>query len=151
VNSARFRVMLPAVWAGLLLTVALIAAPAPFATLTTQDAGRVVNRVFAQEAYVSLAFAAVLYALERRVARSDAAAGRGSVLSGNLLLIFGALFCTVAGYFALLPMMEAARAGHPGPSFGTLHAASTGLFALKTALIVGLAWRSTLAGPPQER
>ena len=32
--------MLPALWAGLLLTVALIAAPAPFATLATQDAGR---------------------------------------------------------------------------------------------------------------
>ena len=59
-KGQRFRIFLPALWAGLLLTVALIAAPAPFATLTTQDAGRVVNRIFAQEAYVSLAFAAVL-------------------------------------------------------------------------------------------
>ena len=135
--------LLPAVWAGLLLTVALIAAPAPFATLATHDAGRVVQRIFAQEAYVSLAFAALLYGLERAHARSEAAAGKSSVLSGNLLLIFGALFCTVAGYFALQPMMDAARAGQPGPSFMTLHAASTGLFALKSALVAALAWRVT--------
>ena len=149
-KSERLRTLLPALWAGMLLTVALVAAPAPFATLATQDAGRVVARIFSQEAYASLAFAAVLYVLERRQARSDAAAGRGSVLSGNLLLIFGALFCTVAGYFALQPMMEAARAGQPGPSFMTLHAASTGLFALKAALVTALAWKSTLAGPLQE-
>ena len=142
-TAHRLRVLLPALWAGLLLTVALIATPAPFATLATHDAGRVVARILAQEAYASLAFAVVLYVLERRHGRSDAAQGRGSVLSGNLLLVFGALFCTVAGYFAIQPMMEAARAGQPGPSFMTLHAASTGLYALKAILVAVLAWRVT--------
>jgi hypothetical protein len=140
--------LLPALWAGLLLTVGLIAAPAPFATLMPQDAGRVVARIFAQEAYASLAFAALLFFIERGRARADAAAGLGSVLSANLLLIFGALFCTVAGYFALQPMMVAARAGQPGPSFMTLHVASTVLFALKALLVIALAWRVTASLNP---
>jgi hypothetical protein len=144
VTAERFRVLLPAVWAGLLLTVGLIATPAPFAMLAPQDAGRVVARIFAQEAYVSLAFAALLFLIERRRARADAVAGLGSVLSGNLLLILGTLFCTVAGYFAVQPMMVAARAGAPGvPSFMTLHAVSMGFFALKGLLVIALAWRVT--------
>ena len=45
----RLRVLLPGLWLGLLLTVALVATPAPFATLAQADAGRVVARVLAQE------------------------------------------------------------------------------------------------------
>ena len=54
------------------------------------------------------------------------------------------LFRSVGGYFAVLPMMEAARAGQQGTlSFGTLHAVSGGLFALKGLLVLALAWRLT--------
>ena len=63
-KAERFRQLLPALWAGLLLTVALIAAPAPFATLATQDAGRVVARVFAQEAWRHALFGLLLGTLE---------------------------------------------------------------------------------------
>ena len=141
----RLRIVLPALWAGVLLCVAFIATPAPFATLTTQDAGRVVGRIFAQEAYLALGFAVLLFIMERSRARTQAAAGRGSVLSTEIVLILGTLFCTVAGYFAIQPMMAGARAGQPGPSFATLHIASTVFFGLKTILVIALAWRATSA------
>jgi Domain of unknown function (DUF4149) len=135
---------LAGIWAGMLLCIGLVAAPAPFATLASADAGRVVARVFAQEAYLSLAFALVLYLIVRKQAHAGAAEGKGSVVSANVLLVLGTLFCTVAGYFVVQPMLEAARAGQGGFSFGALHGASMGFFALKGLLVLGLAWR--LAG-----
>jgi len=68
-------------------------------------------------------------------------AGEGSVMSVNLLLVLGALFCTVLGYFALQPLMEAARAGQGRFSFGALHGASSVLFVLKGLLLLALVWR----------
>ena len=141
--SLRLGGWLAGIWAGVLLCVAFIAAPAPFATLSSADAGRVVARVFAHEAYLSLAFALVLYLIVRKQAHDAAAAGKGSVVSANVLLVLGTLFCTVAGYFALQPMLEAARAGQGSLSFGALHGASMGFFALKGLLVLGLAWRLT--------
>ena len=134
----RARALIAGLWAGLLLAVALIATPAPFATLPTADAGRVVTRVLATEAAVSLAVAIVLVLLERRLARD----GRPA-MSAELLLVLGALFCTVLGYYALQPMMAAARAGQGAWSFGALHAASTALFGVKALLVLTLAWRAT--------
>ncbi len=134
----RARALIAGLWAGLLLAVALIATPAPFATLPTADAGRVVARVLATEAAVSLAVAIVLILLERRLARE----GRPA-MSAELLLVLGALFCTVLGYYGLQPMMAAARAGQGAWSFGALHAASTVLFGVKALLVLVLAWRAT--------
>jgi hypothetical protein len=65
------------------------------------------------------------------------------VFSANLMLILGTLFCTVAGYFAVQPMMEAARAGQGSVSFGALHAVSSSFFVLKGLLVLTLAWRLT--------
>ena len=129
------------IWAGVLLCVGLNAAPSAFAVLARSDAGRFVGRLFALEAYASLAFAVVVYVLARRLSARAAAEGRGSVISGEVLLVFGALFCTVAGYFALQPMMAAARAGQGALSFGALHAISTVFYGLKTLLVLVLAWR----------
>jgi hypothetical protein len=134
----RLRALIAGLWAGLLLAVALIATPAPFATLPTADAGRVVARVLATEAAVSLTVAIVLILLERRRARE----GRPA-MSAELLLVLGALFCTVLGYYGLQPMMAAARAGQGAWSFGALHAASTVLFGVKALLVLALAWRAT--------
>jgi hypothetical protein len=139
--KGRLRVLLPAAWAGLLLCIGAIAAPAAFATLPAQDAGRVVSRIFAQDAYLSLALALALFLIERGVARADAQAGKDSLFSTNLLLLLGTLFCTVAGYFALQPMLAAARAGQSGLSFATLHGVSAGFFGLKALLVCVLAWR----------
>jgi hypothetical protein len=137
----RLRVMLPALWVGMLLAISLMAAPALFASLPVHDAGRIAERMFAQEANASLVLSAAVFFIERREARAASAAGHGSVLSTNLLLVFGALFCTVAGYFALLPMMEAARAGQGRWSFAALHIASTAFFGVKALLVLTLAWR----------
>lgn len=141
--TRRSAALLAGIWAGALLCIGLNAAPAAFATLGSGDAGRLVGRLFAQEALLSLLFAVLLYLAARRLAREAAAAGRGSVLSAELLLVFGALFCTVLGYFALQPMMEAARAGQGSFSFAALHGASMALYALKTLFVVSLAWRLT--------
>ena len=85
----------------------------------------------------------MLLVLVRAKARSDAAAGGGSLFSTDLMIVLGTLFCTVAGYFALQPMMEAARAGQGSVSFGALHAVSAGFYGLKAVLAAALAWRGT--------
>ncbi|MGK2901069.1 MAG: DUF4149 domain-containing protein [Burkholderiaceae bacterium] len=137
----RFAAVLAGLWAGVLLCVGAIAAPSAFATLASGDAGRFVGRVFAQEAYLSLGMAVALLLIERQRSQADAASGIGSVFSASILLVLGTLFCTVAGYFAVQPMMDAARAGQGAVSFGTLHAVSGGLFLLKGLLVLALAWR----------
>lgn len=143
----RLMRLLPAVWAGVLLCVALIATPAPFATLAVPDAGRVVGWIFAREAPSSLALGLILLLWERRAARLRADQGQGSQLSADMVLALGALFCTVAGYYGLQPLMAAARAGQGSIGFGQLHAASLGLFGLKLLLVIVLAWRAGRSGP----
>lgn len=135
------RRLVPALWAGALLTVAAIATPAPFATLPAADAGRVVARILAQEAWLSLALGMAVVVIERRQARRDAQAGQGSQFSTNLLLGLGAVACTLAGYFAVQPMLPAARAGQGWIGFGALHTVSVGFFVLKLLLVLTLAWR----------
>jgi hypothetical protein len=138
----RLRLLLPGLWAGLLLAVALIATPAPFATLVPSEAGRVVARVLASEAYASLALGVLALVLERRAARRGAEQG-GTQFTAGMALALGAIFCTVAGYFALQPLMGPARAGQGPLSFGQLHAASAAFYLLKLALVAALAWRAT--------
>ena len=139
--AARFAALIAGLWAGILVCIGAIAAPAAFATLARADAGRFVNRLFEQDAYLSIALAVVLFAVERQRSRDAAASGSGSVFSVNLMLLLGTLFCTVAGYFAVQPMMESARAGQSAISFGMLHAISAGFFVLKGLLVLALAWR----------
>lgn len=135
-TAARWQALLAGLWAGVLLSIALIATPAPFAVLPVAEAGRVVGRIFAQEAYMSLVAAMLLYFLERR-----RTADGERPFTVNVGLLFGTLFCTVAGYFAIQPMLEAARAGQGPWSFGALHAASVVFFALKGICVLVLAWR----------
>jgi Domain of unknown function (DUF4149) len=139
----RWRALLPGLWAGALLCVALLATPAPFAVLAQADAGRVVGRVLAQEAAASLGLGIVLLLLERVAARRAAANGTGTQFSTGMVLALGALFCTVAGYYAVQPMMAAARAGQGALSFGQLHAISAAFFVLKAGLVLVLAWRAS--------
>lgn len=118
----------------MLLCLATLATPAPFAVLSRELAGRVAGRMLAGEAYASLLLAVAFVLIERR--------SRGSVRpNAEMLLALGALFCTIAGYFAVLPMMEAARAGQGAWSFAALHAVSSGFFVLKAVLVLTLAWR----------
>lgn len=139
----RWRALLPALWAGGLVTVAAIATPAPFATLPVAEAGRVVARILAQEAHASLAFGVVLLLLEGVAAKRRAAGGAGSQFSAGMVLALAAIFCTVLGYFALQPLMPAARAGQGSFSFAQLHAASAVCYGVKTLLVLALAWRNS--------
>lgn len=139
----RARRLLPGLWAGWLLCTALQATPAPFATLAQHDAGRVVGRILAQDAYTSLALGVVLLVLERVAARRSALAAQGTQFSAGMVLALAALFCTVAGYFALQPMMAAARAGQGALSFGQLHLVSTAFYAAKVIAVCALAWRAS--------
>jgi Domain of unknown function (DUF4149) len=145
------RRLLPGLWAGVLLTVALVATPAPFALLAKADAGRVVARVLAHEAYVSLALAVVLLGLERVRAKRQSDAGTGSQFSLEMGLAAGALFCTVTGYFGLQPMMAAAKSGQGPLSFGQLHAANAAFFAVKALLVLLLAVVAARAVPAVSR
>jgi hypothetical protein len=63
---------------------------------------------------MSLGAVIVLILLERSRAPRCSRAGVDRCSSTEMLLLLGTLFCTVAGYFALQPMMAAARAGQ-GP------------------------------------
>ena len=139
--AARVACLIAGLWAGVISSLGAIAAPSAFAMLASADAGRAAGRMFAVEAYLSLAVAIVLFVIERRRGRAAPAAGAGSVFSVNLMLLLGTLFCTVAGYLAILPMMAAARAGQGTLSFGALHAVSGAFFVLKGLLVLALAWR----------
>lgn len=141
----RAGAWLAGVWAGVMAGIGFVAAPALFATLPRGEAGAVANRLFAIDAYLALAFGIVILLLAmRRDRHHDAdrhAQERRSVLSADVLLALGAVFCVVAGYFAVQPMMESARAGQATLSFGALHAVSTVFFGLRLLLVASLAWR----------
>jgi hypothetical protein len=143
----RFHAWLAAIWAGVLLAVGGLAAPSLFAALDRVVAGQAAGAIFAVEAKASLAFAIVLFLIERRRVRDLAVEqGSSSVMTGNLLLTLGALFLTVFGQFALHPMIEAAKAGQATAlSFGALHGISAALYWLKTLMVAALAWRLTAA------
>nr|WP_184296604.1 DUF4149 domain-containing protein [Roseateles oligotrophus] len=133
----RSQALLAALWAGLLLCVGLVAAPSAFAVLERPMAGLVVAQLFQREAMLSLFAAVLLILMERRRARE----GAGSAVTAEVLLPAAALFCTVAGYYALQPMMAAAKAGQGAWSFMALHSISLLFFALKGLLVMALAWR----------
>jgi hypothetical protein len=133
---------LAGLWAGEIVCVGALAAPTAFATLARADAGRFVGRVFEQDAYLGLAMGGLLLLLERRLNRAG-----GPMFSVNVMLLFGAVFCVVAGYFAVLPLMAQARAGQGGASFMALHMVSTAFFAGKGLMVAVLAWRYAGRGP----
>lgn len=140
-KAARSATLLAAAWAGVLACIAFMAAPAAFSSLSSADAGRYLGRLFAQEAPLSLAAALLLVFMERQRAGRAAEASGTSVFSPELMLLFGTVFCTVLGYYAVQPLMTAARLGQGGWSFGALHAVALAFFSFKSVLVVVLAWR----------
>ena len=141
----RFQSWLAGIWAGVIIAVGAVAAPTLFATLERQVAGQGAGRIFGVEARLSLAFAVILFVIERRRVRDLLEGGaKISVVSPNLLLTLSALFLTIFGEFALRPMIEAAKAGQATLlSFGALHGVSAALYWLKAVLVAILAWRLT--------
>jgi hypothetical protein len=139
---ARLGSLLAGLWFGELLTLGGVVAPTAFAVLDRVSAGRVAGACFRVEAHAALALSIALFLIERHLARQRAQQQGGSLWSVDMLLALGALFCTITGYFALQPMMEAARLAQPGAAnFALLHGASSVLFLLKGLLVAALFWR----------
>ena len=137
------RRLLPGVWLGLLAAIAFVAMPAAFAVLDRASAGALARQVFAVEAPLSLGFGALLLVIERRAGLERHLATGVSQFTVAMMLLLGALFCTVAGYYGLQPMMETARAGGSAAlGFGQLHALSTVFFGAKGLAVLALAWRA---------
>jgi hypothetical protein len=141
----RFQAWLAATWAGVMLAVGGLAAPGLFSVLERELAGKAAGRIFTLEAKASLAFAVVLFMIERRRVRDLAESGQSTtVMTGNLLIILGALFLAIFGEFVMGPMIEAAKAGEATAlSFGALHGISAALYWLRAVLVGCLAWRLT--------
>ena len=139
----RIQSLLAGLWSGALLAIGGVAAPALFSVLERQQAGTGAGQIFHIEARLSLAFAILLFVLERRRVRDEVEQGASqSAMSANLLLVLGALFLTVLGGFALQPMIQAAKAGEPTAlSFAALHGISASIYWLKALLVLVLAWR----------
>jgi len=134
---ARLRALLAALWAGQLLTVALLAAPNAFATLARPEASAFVARLFQLDARISLGLGLLLVLIEQRRQRQVTP---GRLRFGALLLLpLAALFLTVGGFEVLRPMMQEARGT---PQFGLLHGLSMAAFAAKTLCVLALAWLS---------
>jgi hypothetical protein len=136
---------LTGLWAGVLLGVGFIGAPAGFASTFPETAGRIAGRMFMQEAYLSLGLSVLLLLMLRRIWQMTET--RRSILGADALMLLAVAFCTVLGYFGLQPVMAAARAGQGGLSFGALHGLSMGLYAIKALLLLVLAWRLNAARP----
>ena len=105
------------------------------------------GRLFAVEAAVAVCVGALLVLVGLQLGRVRAEAGSGSRFGAELMLSLAAVACVVLGHYALLPLLEAARAGQGSVSFGALHALSSGFFALRLLLVAMLAWR--LSAPPR--
>ena len=142
--TESLRRLLPGLWFGVLLAIALIAAPAASGTLDRASFGAVARAIFAREAPTSLIFGVLILVIERRDALARHLATGVTQFSTEMLLAAGALFCTVAGYYGLLPAMEQARLGGPTQlTFLQLHALSLAFFGLKGLMVLALAWKAT--------
>lgn len=140
----RLRAVLAGLWAGGLITVGFLAAPTLFQLLDKAMAGQIAGRYFAHEAKLSLLLVAVLLLIERAIVRRPSGVVDGIArpqFSVNLALLLGVLFSVVVGYHVLQPLMEAAKQGQGRWSFLQLHGVSMGFFALRTVLVLVLAWR----------
>jgi Domain of unknown function (DUF4149) len=135
----RWMVLLAAIWLGGLLCVAGIATPAGFAVLGPADGGRVAGRILASEAAISLVFGALILVAHRLRAKRAADIGDAVRFDAALGLTLGAIFCTVAGYYGVQPLMAEARSGRGTLSFGQLHGISVAFFAIKVVLVGWLA------------
>ena len=142
--SESLRRLLPGVWFGVLLAIALIAAPAASMSLDRASFGAVARAIFAREAPTSLILGVVLLVIERRDALARHMATGVSQFSTEMVLAIVALFCTVAGYYGLEPMMEQARSGAATSlTFMQLHAVSLAFFGVKGLAVLALAWKAT--------
>ena len=142
--SESLRRLLPGLWLGMLVAIALIATPAASGALDKAAFGAVARAIFAREAPTSLVLGMLILMIERRDALARHMATGVSQFSTEMVLAIGALACTVIGYYGLQPTMEEARAGSATAlTFLQLHAISLAFFGAKGLLVLALAWKAT--------
>jgi hypothetical protein len=148
----RFQAWLAGLWAGMIIAVGGVAAPSLFMVLERELAGKGAGRIFTLEAKISLAFAVLIFVIERRRVRDLVEQGVTiSAMTSNLLLVLVALFLTIFGEFVLHPMIEAAKAGQATAlSFGALHGVSAIMFWTRGVIVASLAWRMTALSMPKQ-
>jgi uncharacterized protein DUF4149 len=142
--SESLRRLLPGLWLGLLFAIALIAMPAASGALDKASFGAMARAIFAREAPASMVLGVLVLVIERRDALARHLATGVSQFSSEMVLAIVALFCTVAGYYGLEPMMAQARSGAgASPTFMQLHAISLAFFGVKGLAVLALAWKAT--------
>lgn len=137
----RLAAWIVAVWAGCLLALSAGVAPVAFQIFPREVAGAFMGRLFALEAPASCAVAVlalILYRQGRARLHSEGSAGG---LDGAVLMLAGVIFCTVAGYYGLQPVMAQSRSGSGPMSFAAAHGLSMAFFAARMALLGMAAWR----------
>jgi hypothetical protein len=146
---AQVQGWLAGLWAGVVLALGGLAAPALFSVLERSMAGTGAGRIFTLESYVSLGISMLMFVLERRRVRDAVDAGQAqSAMSATLLMVLAILFLTIVGQHVLHPMIQAARQGQSTAlSFGALHGISAVLYWCKAVLLLVMAWRVSGAKP----
>jgi len=125
--------MLLALWAGSLVTVCAIAAPAAFAVLPERQlAGQVAARLFLIETIIGVVVAASVlsaHALDRVALPRSVA----------VLIAIGAA-APLLSHVVLSPLMDAARSAGDMARFGMLHGVSALLFGVACVCSVAALW-----------
>jgi hypothetical protein len=137
---ARLGSWLAGIWTGLMAGIGFVAAPVLFARLPRPDAGRLATDLFSLDATIGICIGAVLAMVGLQLGRDRGERGSGSRFGRELSLALTALACIVIGYYALQPMLEAARAGQGALSFGTLHGIASAFFVVRFLVVAVLAW-----------
>ena len=142
--------LISGLWVGSFFTIAFMVVPTLFSGLgDRQVAGIVAASIFKYEAYLSVFLSAFLMVAANYFVRQ----GYNSYRTIRWILL-GMLSCAIAGAFILIPWMNGLRdqALFAGLSvrdsnyavlFARLHAVSSGIFMIQTALGLILVWRSS--------
>ena len=142
------------IWVGSLLTTGYMVAPTLFSLLSRTEAGEIAASLFRTQGYLSIVCGLVLLIVANRSVRNGAGAtdlaGGGSDHGMKMVrrarwLIVAMLVCTLVGYFALQPWMNALRlaaqaegtdVGHSAYAlrFGILHGISSLFYLIESLL-----------------
>jgi hypothetical protein len=138
-----------AIWVGSLLTTGYIVAPTLFSRLSRTEAGEVAASLFRTQGYLSIVCGLVLLMIANRAIRLGAGGQGVRTLRRARRLVVAMIVCTLLGYFALQPWMNALRLaaqaagtdiGHSAfaTRFGILHGVSSLFYLIESLLGVWL-------------
>lgn len=136
VQWRQARLLLIAAWCGLTWTVGYVAAPVLFALLEGRSlAGDIAGTLFQIQAWVSVAVGLIVLVMAMFVPPPPGEMRQTTLAQTDVRIVIAMVICTLAGYFALQPLISTLRAimaAHAflatGPSaqawFAAVHGAS---------------------------